>query len=59
MDDKTWTAIKNTTIKLAKGLSSGVKNIFNSLSKVTRNIFNKLKTLCLVYGVLSKILLLN
>ena len=22
---KTWTAIKNTTIKLAKGLSSGVK----------------------------------
>ena len=40
---RTWTTIKNTTVKLAKGLSSGVKNVFNSLSKVTRSIFNKLK----------------
>ena len=38
-----WRSIKNTTVKLAKGLWLGVKAIWNTLSRFTHRIFNKLK----------------
>ena len=39
-----WRNIKNTTVRLAKSLWSGVKGTWNSLSNGTRNIFNKVKS---------------
>ena len=38
-----WRNIKNTTVRLVKGLWSGVKGTWNSLFNGTRNIFNKVK----------------
>ena len=39
-----WRNIKNTTVRLAKALWSGVKGTWNSLSRGTRNIFNRVKS---------------
>lgn len=38
-----WKSIKNTTIRFAKALWSGVKSVWNALSRGTRSIFNKVK----------------
>ena len=49
---------KKSVVNKAKGLWSGVKNTWNSLSRGTRNIFNRVKSFILIYGVVLKIQLL-
>ena len=38
-----WRNIRNTTVKFAKSLWTGVRNTFNSLYRGTRTIFNRVK----------------
>ena len=39
-----WRNIKNTTVRYAKSLWTGVRNTFNNLYRGTRNIFNRVKS---------------